>query len=76
MVFMRVGGDRNKMELMFQNILFKLEKWYFFVVEDDIVEGEIRGDWLSVFCSFLVEWERNYFLFFFWLVCRDDGVYL
>lgn len=59
-----------------QNILPKLEKWYFPVAEDDMAEGESRGDWLPASCSPPVECERSHSLPSSWLACRDDGVYL
>lgn len=72
----RIGGERNKMKLISWRILPKLEKWYFPVAEDDMAEGETRGDRLPVSCSPPVEWERSHSLPSSWLACRDDGVYL
>ena len=57
-------------------MLPKLEKWYFPVAEDDMADGESRGDWLPVSCRPPVEWERSHSLPSSWLACRDDGVYL
>lgn len=46
------------------------------MAEDDMADGETRGDWLPVSCSPPVEWERSHSLPSSWLACRDDGVYL
>lgn len=50
-----VGGARNEMTLRFRIFLPKFEKWYFPVAEDDMAEGETKGDWLPVSCSPPVE---------------------
>lgn len=69
-------GVKGTEETDILNILPKLEKWYFPAAEDDMAEGETRGDWLPVSCSPPVEWERSHSLPSSWLACRDDGGYL